>query len=465
MRKTGATATIVLVCAALVSARPPGSEPELLTLADAVQIALLQNFRVIDSRDGIQQAGLALGVARAEFRPDVTPRMLGSFNDVRNQTYGMDVSQRFTTGTQVRGYVNAVNAQNQLGNFYSTDTTLEISQPFLRGSGRTVVRRALTSAERRLRAADRERLLTERQVAVEVATAYYGIVTQQELLRVAEQTLARSRELLEASIARLEVGRVSRLDVFRAQQLVAQAEGQVLDSRSTVEDAEDQLRFLLGRGSDFRFRVEPDIPEVDEPVMAPAVAVRQALAKRPEVATARASVTGGEQDLAVARNQLLPQLDVNLALTRRETGPSLGKSFGLDRFQLATFVGVSAPFDRTSQQAALQSALMDLGRRRRQLQILEISIERDARRAVRRQDRLRQRLAVADASVDFASQEVELATLRYQRGLSNNLDVVNAESNLLAVRARRLALQAEQAVARLQLLMTLGTMDPRADVR
>ncbi len=71
-------------------------------------------------------------------------------------------------------------------------------------------------------------------------------------------------------------------------------------------------------------------------------------------------------------------------------------------------------------------------------------------------------LELADASVDFALKEVEVADLRYQRGLSNNLDVVTAENGLLQAQSRRMQALAELAVARLALHATLGILDPQA---
>jgi len=60
--------------------------------------------------------------------------------------------------------------------------------------------------------------------------------------------------------------------------------------------------------------------------------------------------------------------------------------------------------------------------------------------------------------------ECDVARFRYQRGLSNNLDLVNAETGLLAAEARRIGAIAELAVARLYLKAALGTLDPRKDV-
>jgi outer membrane protein TolC len=58
-----------------------------------------------------------------------------------------------------------------------------------------------------------------------------------------------------------------------------------------------------------------------------------------------------------------------------------------------------------------------------------------------------------------------VAQLRYERGLSNNLDVVAAEGNLLSAESRRIAALADLAIARLAFRATLGVLDPRRDMR
>ena len=70
-----------------------------------------------------------------------------------------------------------------------------------------------------------------------------------------------------------------------------------------------------------------------------------------------------------------------------------------------------------------------------------------------------------NTSVEIGRKEVEVAQLRYERGLSNNLDVVTAESNLLTAESRRIATLADSAVARLSLRAMLGILDPRKDVK
>jgi outer membrane protein TolC len=444
---------------------PADAPPYRLTLAEAVEQALGHNDRLVDARDNVELADNGVRAARSYFHPKLIPNILGSFGqtDISNQTYRLDVSQRLTTGTEFRAGVATTTQQNQLGNYYDSAANFALSQPLLRGFGRTVTRRGLTGAELRADDSRRQQLLAERQVTVEVVGAYYRLVAQKRVVLDAEGSLERARQVLEASQAKLQAGKVSQLDVFRAQQLVAQAEGSVLDSQAATEDAHDQLRFLIGRAEDFEFEVVDEIPLV-QGSMEPEEAVQTALRERPELAAAEAAAAEAERTLAAARNQLLPQLDVNLALTGRKTSEDFGTSLKFEDFTFNTFFAISLPGDRTQLATEFHNALIERDRQRRQAQTLRVRIGDEARRAARELQRLMRTLEVADQSLGFARQEAEVATLRFQRGLSNNLDLVSAEGGLLAAQSRRLGVLAELAVARVSLRATLGTLDPRRDV-
>jgi outer membrane protein TolC len=59
---------------------------------------------------------------------------------------------------------------------------------------------------------------------------------------------------------------------------------------------------------------------------------------------------------------------------------------------------------------------------------------------------------------------VEVAQLRYERGLSNNLDVITAEGARLLADLQRVQALADAAVAELRLRAVMGTLDPRTDI-
>ena len=438
----------------------------LLTLREAVLVALAENERVITSLEGIEQAQLGRTLAASAFATRITPNLLGSFgqSDIRNQTYGVGVSRRFTTGTEVRMDVGASTFSNQIGNFYAADTTLLVRQSLLKGFGPLAGRRDIERADYQVRNARRQRVLTEQQVAIDVAMTYYGLIAGRELAAAARTALENAQQLLEASEAKLEAQLVSQLDVFRARQLVADAEGRLFDVESAVEDQKDELRILMSRDLDYEFRVAAELDARMEP-MELADAVGRALQHRIELLDATAAVEEAERDVRFTRHQLLPQFDVSVAMTRRESADSLRGAFGLDRFEPVTFFSVSTPLNRTAENTQLQSAMMERGRRMRERELLRRRIAQEARRAVREQQRLANAVESADTTVEFAEREVALATLRFQRGLSNNLDVVNAQAALLDATTRRLGVLSNVAVSRLTLRATLGILDVRRDIQ
>lgn len=465
-----------IVSVLAITAGSAAAQSQTISLAQAIDEALAKNDRLVDQQDFTAQAELGLRLAKSTFRPKIVPNINGSFGrtDISSQNYRIDLTQRLTTGTELRLGVGTSTAQipnTTVGGvvdgdllFYNADTTLTLSQPLLRGFGRKISRRSLTSAELRQADATRQRTMAEQQVSIDVATAYYGVVAQQAFVAVAKQSVERSIKLRDASEAKLTAGLVSQLDVLRAQQLVAQAEIQLFDAQAATDDARDRLSFLLGRQPGGEIEVEADVPSVDNDPMDLDAAVALAMQKRLDLRSRAEAGVDAEGQLSWAKNQLLPQVDVNFALTRRGTSQSFADSFGLDRFQFATFFTIAAPVDRTAQQVDFQNAMIERNRRRREVSTLERQIRDDVRRSLRDRERLQRQVIAAQTSVDVSRQEVEVARMRYEKGLSNNLDVVTAESGLLSSESRRIQALVESAIMRLRLRAVLGILDPRLDI-
>jgi outer membrane protein len=471
MLRRHAVAFVVCTVLGAVSTARAQEAASVLTLAQAVNEALARNDRLVTQQDFTEAADLGVRAANSVFRPKIIPNIRGSFGqtNVANQNYGLTVSQRFVSGTEMSVGFGASTQQipSLTGGadvrFYNTDSTIMVTQPLLRGFGPAVARRSLTSAEQRQSSTRLQQTVSEQQVTLEVVSAYYRVVAQEALVKVARQSFDRSRQLRDASEAKLEAGLVSQLDALRAQQLVAQAELQLFDAQSAVEDAQDQLRFLIGRGERDSLVVVGEIPTVGPEALSEEEAVSLAMTRRLDLQIAVADAADADRTIAFARNQLLPQVDVNFALTRRQTSDSLLRSVGLEGFQFATFFNVSMPVDRTPQIVEYQTSLIDRDRRRREIETLRRRIADDVRRQVRNQGRVQRNLLAAETSVKIAESEVEVAKLRYERGLSNNLDVVTAEANLLTTESRRITTLAELVVSRLNLRAATGILDPRRD--
>ena len=467
--------SLVILAAAATLGRPEISAQSspALTLQQAVSEALVRNDRMLDHADTAAQADLDVRLARSAFGPKVVPNVFGSFGqtDVASQHYRVDVTQRLTTGTELRLGVGTATSQipdDDGGGdvrFYNADTTLLLTQPLLRGFGTAVARRSLSSAELRQGAVERQREVVRRQVAIDAASAYYQLVAQHAFVAVARASMERGQKLLEATEAKLAAGLVSQLDVLRARQLHADAENQLADAIAGLDEGRDALSLVMGRDPGEPFVVDAEIPRVTGAVAGDVdAAVATALMSRTEMRNLADAVTEATARLAVSRNQRLPQVDLSVAMTRRQTAPGFVESFGLDGFRLATFFTVGMPMDRTTQTTEYQRALIERRRVDRERDALTRRITAEVRRELRQRDRLARAVAAAEASVDLRRQEVEVAQLRYDRGLSNNLDLVAAEGQLLAAEGRQIAALAQSAVQQLQLRAAMGILDPLGDL-
>lgn len=461
MRIRGAAGfTVALVLNAATLPAQEG-EPGTLSLAGAVSLALRQNERVQAAADTIEEAKAARRLAQAPFRPSFVPRILGALGNsdgLSNQSYGFDLTQRFAAGTELHATVGAASSRNQMGSFYYSDTTVSIAHPILGGEAGTA-RRQLEAADRGIDTATDAHEAVRQAVAIEVAAAYYAILAQQQMVDVAAKALERAAHLLAVSEAKLEIGKVSQLDVLRARQLAREAESHLLDARAMAEDAADQLRLLTGLTPRDQFVIQAEIPARGETFLLEE-AVAAVKERSADVQRARRNLAGAEATARAARKPALPRVDFKVALTRRETGATLRSSLGLNDFRVVPFLAVSAPTRGTG---AAETAALDVARRQRELRSAQTRAEIDVRRAVRQHQRLVHSLSGADDSVTFAVKQVDVARVRFERGLSGNLDLVSAEADLLAAQSRRSSIAAALAVARLEVKAALGTLNLSTD--
>ena len=196
-----------------------------------------------------EQANLSLRLADSAFLFKVLPSALGSFgqNNLGNQNYGVSVSQKLQGGTELRGNVGATSLRNQLGTYYNSDTTFEISQPLLRGFGRSVNALPLLDAQWRALDANWQLGLAEQQLAIDVATNYYAIAVQTRLLGVAETALVRAMACATHPSPGWPRAAFRSWTSCGAQQLASQSEAQVVDAQGSLADAQDRLAVLIGQ--------------------------------------------------------------------------------------------------------------------------------------------------------------------------------------------------------------------------
>jgi outer membrane protein len=444
---------------AAVAVEPTPGAPT-LTLPGAVGVALDHNFSLMSAGDSVAAAKARENASRGLFLPKITP----SYEGGSEQTaFGLATTQRLPWSG---GSLSASGTLRSLHpadgpKLHASDLQVLLSQPLLRGAGPNATFFDLRNSRRAREGQERAFELARQRLVVDVTTSFYQVVKQRELLNVARQGLERSADLRQASEARMKVGLASKLDVFRAELQSSQTEEALVQAQSGLETALEQFRILLGL--DPADPVEPQavtLPETVGMKLEPiAVLVATAVESRVEVLEARDQIKDAERTAALARQNLLPQLDLNLAVTQSGVGPTYGDSLRAADNRVSFFLSSSYPVERSADKAARAVAELDLASRRRASAQLELEVAGEVRGAVRSLERLEKSVELQRKGVDFAEQQHRLATLRYQRGLASNFDVVDAEGNLLSSRTALVSLLTDYQIARVQLLKALGRLD------
>jgi outer membrane protein TolC len=446
-----------------------GEEPEAvgpspgaptIGLSQAIAVALDRNFSLLSTGDSVTAARFRESAARGGFLPKLTPRYQGGPD---GKAFGVDASQRlpWTGGSVTAGASFRSVTPEGSPTVRGSDLRVVMSQPLLRGAGPNATFFELTNSKRGREGQERAFELARQRLAVDVAATFYQIVKERELLSVSRQSLKRSESLREASEARMRVGLASKLDVFRAELQASQTQEALVQSEAALETALEQFRVLLGL--DPGDPVEPEQAPLPEKVVVdlePLEAlIARAFESRLDLKEVRDQIHDAERSAALARQSLFPQLDLNLGFSQTGLGPSYSDSVRAGAGRFDVFLSTSYPFERSSDRATRAIAEIDVAARRRALAQRELEIAAEVRGAVRNIERIRKSVDLQRKGVDFATQQLRLATLRYQRGLASNFDIVDAEGSLLSSRTALVGLLADYQVARIQLLRVVGTLD------
>jgi outer membrane protein TolC len=432
-----------------------------LSLSAAVRKALERNFLLQDAADSVSASRWQEHAALFAFVPTVTPVYQRS---EERSVFGVDLSQAVPwTGGTVTATGRYLRDDPGVSELLprTADLRVLLTQPLLRGFGPNASLFNLRNARRARSGQERALELSRQRVAVEVAAAFYDVIAQRQLLEVARQSLARTEALLRSSTARLEVGMASKLDVFRAELQAAQARDAMVRSQAGLEAALERFRGLLALPPGDP--VEPEgaaLPGTEQEEGAPLeVLVQQALATRLELLEARDQVGDAKRASALAFQNLLPQVDLNVGVTQIGYGSSFGNAWSAGDRRVEVFLSAALPINQPAERANRAVAQLQVGARERGVAQRELEVEQEVRRALRDLDQIRKSVELQRKAVDVAAQQRRLAVLRYQRGLGSNFDVIDAEGSLVTARSALVSLLTTYAVARLDLRRATGTLD------
>ena len=388
-----------------------------LTLQEAIDTALAQH------------PTLRIGQATVEAAQQRVRQQVAGYLPRGAYTYVYTRQQKPVSsavgGVQLGG-TQRQQATAQIFNFNSTNFSLS---QLLFDFGRTLdsIRSAMASVD-----ASTADLETIRQtVILNTKQSYYGLLSAQRLLQVAEETVQQNQKHLEQAQARFDVGLAPRFDVTQAQVQVSNAELNQVTARNNVALGRETLRTAMGVTSPFLFTLV-DALERGEVTFNDEAILAQAYANRPELHSLRAQQQAEAESISSLQKQYLPSVSGNAQYNWS------GRQYPLLQGWLWGVTLTVPLFDDilTTAQIGEQQAIL------RTLQAQEEDLRQQVALEVRQSFlNLRQAeeaIRVSDQTLVQARENLDLAEGRYSAGVGNIIELTDAQVLLTAARANNI---------------------------
>jgi HAE1 family hydrophobic/amphiphilic exporter-1 len=205
---------------------------------------------------------------------------------------------------------------NTFNPYYQSSLNLAVTQPLLRNFGMNASKQALKLQLLTTDVAEQQALVDASSTIAQVADAYWNLVAAWRNVAIQEEAL-KEAALQEASVVRIaRRGATPAVTAVEAQSQVSKFQSDVFAALETVSRLQNQLKSLIVSDADdpiWRANLVPSSPVQQLPTVEDLSSILGLAAQnRPEVRQARDQIRQADVDEAYARNQLLPQADLQV---------------------------------------------------------------------------------------------------------------------------------------------------------
>ena len=345
------------------------------------------------------------------------------------------------------------------------------TQPLLRNFKIDALRTQLIQSRNNATIADIQLQQRITQTSRNVRAAYYQLVGALAGLTVAEESLNVARTSLKNNQTRVEVGTMAPIDIVTAEAEVASNEEAVILAQAQIEAAQDNLRAMVMNPNQPGFWGARFAP-AEQPNLAPKqidldAAVKNALQNRSDLREFRKNMENTDVQLALAKNQKLPAIDLTgrygltgvggtqfrygdpleegaappvLGQSVRSFGDVLRDVFGNDFKTWSFAVNVSYPIGTSAADAAYAQARIQKQQEQVTLASLELAVTQSVRDAARQVTTGLRRVEATRRARELAEQRLDADNKRFAVGLATTFELLQSQRDL--ARARQSELRA-----------------------
>jgi len=467
-------------------AQPAGAAQQ-LSLEDAVKLALENNLNVRVEKINPELQDLSIAQARTAWTPNltstvrdgrtvspVTSFLAGATGKLTRDSFTANVgaNQLLPWGANYTVLWDVARSEsNSIYDSPNPSLASNLNFTFVQPLARN---RAIDNARQQLIVTKMNRDISDvslRQTVLvtirNVKYAYWNLKAAVAAQIVAQQSLDLAKESLRNNRSRVDIGTMAPIDIVEAEAEVARRDEAAIVAESTVRRAEDALRTLILDPKSATFwSVKFDL--TDKPVFAPTTvdvegAVKTALEKRTDLRSARKNLEVTESNITFQRNQILPDVNAQVAYGLTGSGGTLmyfgdsgfpppvigeihegfgsvaSRLFSNDFHSWSLMLNFSYPIGTGAAEATLARTKLQLSQSRIQLQNLELQVTSSVRDVARQVETNKTRFVSTQATERLMTRRLEAEQKKYAAGMSTTFLVFQAQRDLSDARYSALA--------------------------
>ncbi len=422
------------------STQAPLTQP--LSLAEALRRGVEYNLGTMNLAAVVNQTRGQRVVARSALLPNVTSELAASRQQVNLAAMGV----RFNT------LVPGMSLPTVVGPFNQVDVRARLSQVLFD----RVAWNNYRSVSETSRAAELSAQDASDAIVLAVAGTYLEVVAARARVEAVRAQLLTAEALLRQTEERRGAGLVAQVDVGRSQ-VQALTQLQRLTSAQN-EYAKQKIDFarMIGLPPTDRYEVGTDILYSAAPVMPVEEALRVAQDMRADLQAAGAHVRAAERARGAARAERLPSATMNADYgVIGNTLPDARATFSVaGRVRVPLWQGGRAAGVAIQAEAAL-------GQRQAELADLGGQVEADVRKAYLDLEAAVSQIAVAQRNQEVARQTLDLTRQRFEAGISDSVEVVQAQEAVAAAELAVINSVFAHNLAKVSLARTMGVAAER----
>jgi len=305
----------------------------------------------------------------------------------------------------------------------------------------------------------------ENDVIENVKKAFFGVLVNQERIRLATANLSRIDSLLSETKSIYEAGFAEKIDVSRIQVQRNNTYTQAERSKTAYEISKQLLKLQMGLPPQYDINITQTLGELNPEDELLGILTMEGI-NRVEIDQLNTNLELVNLDLKYNTAQYMPTIDINGFIQRTGAGNSLQSVYNPNNWFSSSLLGLRLEvpiFDGLAKSAKIQKNRLQLNQLENQKIFLgdNIALEiYEARTSLRNDLYI---LEVQRENMALAQEVFDMAKIKYKEGVGSNFEVVEADAALIEAEINFLASLYDGLIAKVDLEKALGILKTSLD--